>query len=225
MYHGWPGGTTKTVWQCACHVYFIFEKNCDYGSVFVCVSVYMYISMFVCVRLSKHLKDQLGPPLSDEKCLSVTYLFIHSNVFVYSQQHICLFTTTSWAVEVRREMLRTPQNCILAWRTSLDLVGRMLCGFEQIYLSVCFVVLLHVSLCVCVSASVSVCVCVPMQHNVRGCDVTCVLQRNSESAAIRSDGTSRIRYLRFLRSVWSPRDECPAAASLEYLLIFGSYHC
>ena len=76
-----------------------------------------------------------------------------------------------------------------------------ICTFLCLCVSVCFVVLLHVSLCVCVSASVSVCVCVPMEHNVRGCDVTCVLQRNSESAAIRSDGTSRIRYLRFLRSV------------------------
>jgi len=76
-----------------------------------------------------------------------------------------------------------------------------LCLCVYLCVSVCFVVLLHVSLCVCVSASVSVCVCVPMEHNVRGCDVTCVLQRNSESAAIRSDGTSRIRYLRFLRSV------------------------
>ena len=71
------------------------RKNCVYGSVFVCVSVYMYISMFVCVRLSKHLKDQLGPPLSDEKCLSVKYLFIPNDIFVYLQQRICLFTTTS----------------------------------------------------------------------------------------------------------------------------------
>ena len=149
--------------------------------------------MFVVVCLSKHQKGQLGPPVSDEKCLSVTYLFIHNSVIVWSQQRICLFTTTSWAVEARSEMLRTPQNCILAPRTSLDLVGRMLCGFEHMYLTVCFVVLLSVSLCVVVSLSVSVCVCVPMQHNVRGCDVTCVLQRNSESAAIRSEGTSRIR--------------------------------
>ena len=67
----------------------------------------------------------------------------------------------SGAAETPREMLRTPQNCILARQSSL--VGRRLCGSGHIYLTVGFVVLLSVSLCVGVSVSVSVCVCVPMQ--------------------------------------------------------------
>ena len=149
MYHGWPGGTTKTVWQCARHVYFIFEKNCVCGSVFVCVSVYMYISMFVCVCLSKHLKGQLGSPVSDEKCLSVRYFFIHNNVFVYSQR----------AERRRREgrCWEHPKTVSLPDDPVLSAVGFVVLGiFIWLWVLLSCCLFPCVSLCLCLSLCVSV---------------------------------------------------------------------
>ena len=61
--------------------------------------------------LSKHLKGQSGPTVSDKKCVFVTFLLITA-----PPPSKVVRANTS-------ETLRTPQNCILGWRSSQGLAG------------------------------------------------------------------------------------------------------